>query len=246
MKKNLLIAAFAALLLAANAFAQGNKAKPNPPPTVTDVKVKATFIYCPSGDSGCESINRVRMDTAASYVDGDAGVSAVFNRGSGSEDLTINLITSQRSVWFDFGNPYNSYNNAGQYVVPSWFATPQIVKPHFNVLRAYKAKLECGDAAAGCDYQTAMNAGNWNVDGIEYAMQWNPESTFKAVVNEQGPTSYVNVHYQDNGSGDVFTITPIPTPLSGLPISGLAKTVRKTTSNAGQYVMPFKLVVQPK
>ncbi len=137
-------------------------------------------------------------------------------------------------------------NNAGDYVVPSWYGTPQNVKPFFNVLKAYNAKLSCRTAATGCDYRTAMNMGNWSIDGIEYAMQWNPESTFKAVVNEQGPTSYVNVHYQNDGSGDVYTITPIPTTTSGQAISGLAKTLSRTTTNAGQYVMPFKLTVRPK
>lgn len=179
-------------------------------------------------------------------MNGVDGVSAVFNVGSGSQDLTINLITSQRSVRFDFSNVYKFYNNAGVYVVPSWFATPQNVKPHFNVLKAHNAKLTCATPAAGCNYRTAMNAGGWSVGGIEYAMQWNPETTFKAVVNEQGPTSYVNVHYQNNGSGDVYTITPIATPASGQPVSGLAKTVRKTTTNAGQYFMPFTLIVRPK
>jgi hypothetical protein len=170
-------------------------------------------------------------------------------------DLTINLITSKRSALLDFSYVHKFYNNAGKYVVPSWHATPQLVKPHFNVLQAYNAKLNCTDPVTGCNLKTAMNAGGWKVTGdkAEYSLQWNPESKFKAVVNEQGPTSYVNVFYQNkgDGSGDVYTITPIPNsdPTSDSyykAISGLAKTLSRTTTNAGQYVMPFKLTVRPK
>jgi hypothetical protein len=243
MKKNTLAASFVMLLLTLIIISTAQISNAQP---VSNPAVRAKFVFCASGDVSCTAGNRVRNDTTDEYVNGDDGVSAVFNVGSGSQDLTINLITSSRSVWFDFSNVYKFYNNAGVYVIPSWFATPQNVKPHFNVLKAYNAKLNCATPATGCNYRTAMNTGGWSVDRIEYALQWNPESTFKAVVNEQGPTSYVNVHYQNNGSGDVYTITPIPTETTAQVVSGLAKTVRKTTSNAGQYFMPFTLVVRPK
>lgn len=251
MKKNILTVSFTTLILnliLVTTVQTSNAQKVR----VTNPAVRVGFVFCASGETACEAANRVRQDTISEYVDGVDGVSAVFNVASGTQDLTINLIISRRSVWFDFIEVYKVVNNAGDYVVPSWNQTPQNVKPGFNVLKAYNAKLLCGsetvpgDPVNGCNYKTAMNAGNWSVGGIEYAMQWNPESTFKAVVNEQGPTSYVNVHYQNNGSGDVYTITPIPTPASEQPISGLAKTVRKSTTNAGQYVMPFTLVVRPK
>ncbi|HXG83443.1 MAG TPA: hypothetical protein VNI84_05380 [Pyrinomonadaceae bacterium] len=251
MKKNSSTAVFMSLMLplafmlsAVNLHAQRNK--------VTNPGVRAQFLACDDSTIGCENqaVNRVRMDGNTQYIDGQEGVSAVFNVGSGSMDLTINLITSQRSVILDFSDVHKFYNNAGNWVVPSWYSAPQQVKPHFNVLKAYNAKLNCGDAVAGCALRTAMNAGGWKVGGdkAEYALQWNPESTFKAVVNEQGPTSYVNVFYQNkgDGTGDVFTITPIPNSDSNKVVSDLAKTLNRTTSNAGQYVMPFKLIVTPK
>lgn len=72
-------------------------------------------------------------------------------------------------------------------------------------------------------------------------------------------TSFVNVNYQRDALGkDVFTITPLPTCAvcannftcgeSDVKrvIGGLEKTGGKTVSSAGQYVMPFTLVVRPK
>lgn len=240
MKKSLFVLSLVSLLFVADVHPQRVK--------TTNPGVRAHFVYCAPGNTvGCESGNRVRMDVDAPYVDGESGVSAVFNVASGSQDLTINLQVSQRAVTLDLSDPYMWYNDVGEYVVPSWYATPQSVKPTFNVLKAHDAKLTCADPFAGCNFRTAMNAGGWKTSGdsAEYAMQWNPESTFRAVVNEQGPTSYVNVFYQKDGTGDVYTITPIPNA-SGGPVSGVAKTVRRTTTNAGQYFMPYTLVVRPK
>jgi hypothetical protein len=113
--------------------------------------IRAKFVFCASGDAACEAANRVRNDRADEYVDGVDGVRAVFNSGSGTQDLTINLITSRRSAWLDFRNVYKFLNNSGNYVVPLWYGTPQNIKPFFNVLKAQNAKLNCATPATGCD-----------------------------------------------------------------------------------------------
>lgn len=249
MKKKLLLINFTALSLLAVVvltaqLLNAQKVK------VTNPGVRAEFVFCaslstPEETAACESSNRVRQDRAnAPYVDGADGVSAVFNLGSGSKDLTINLITSQRSVRLDFrdvsyfGNPH-----------PTWWSTApqQNVKPHFNVLGAYKAKEQCGTAATcNINFVTRMNAGNWRAAGYntDYALQWNPTST-QPYINTPETTSAVNVNYIKNSSGEVFIITPLNASSNRI-IAGLQGSQSRTTTAAGQYVMPFTMTVKFK
>lgn len=220
---------------------------------VTNPGVRAEFAFCASASTpeeiaACESSNRVRQDRAnAPYVDGTEGVSAVFNLVSGSKDLTINLITSQRSTWLDFrsvsfyGNPQPAW----------WYAAPQQnVKPFFNVLAAYKAKESCiaaGTATCNINFVTKMNCGNWRAagDNTDYKLQWNPASA-QPYINTSEATSEVLVNYTKDSSGEVFTITPLPNSDSGRTIAGLQGTASRTDKAAGQYVMPFTLKVTLK
>lgn len=230
------------IILAATvaALTQGNS---NRPPTITNPQVRAAFAFC-GGDSNCEAANRVRQDTNAQYVHGVDGVSAEFNLGSGSRDLTINMLTSQRFVALDF----RVQVSAGT-VVPAWsLSTPQqTVKAFVNVLGAYYAKENCPTTASECHYQARMNLGGWKVSGdtSSYAVLWNPLATGRPV-NSPDTTSYVDVHYiRNDGTGEVFIITPILTT-SGYALSGLEQTNKKVVKGAGQYNMPFRLEVRPK
>lgn len=82
MKKNLFILTLIMSIFVTNALSQSNP------------EVRAQFLSCSDPSIGCQNpaINRVRMDANKEYVHGVDGVSAVFNIGSGSMDLTINLI----------------------------------------------------------------------------------------------------------------------------------------------------------
>jgi hypothetical protein len=120
------------MIAAATAVTIAQGGKPN---KVSNPQVRASFAFC-GGDANCEAANRVRQDTASEYVHGVDGVSAEFNLVSGTRDLTINLITSQRSATLDF----TVLVNAGE-VMPAWLSSPvRSVKPHFGVLGAYNAK----------------------------------------------------------------------------------------------------------
>jgi hypothetical protein len=220
---------------------------------VTNPGVKAEFVFCaslttPEEIAACEANNRVRQDKAgAPYVDGAEGVSAVFNLVSGSKDLTINLITSQRSVWLDFRN-VSYYGNPH----PAWWTTApqQNVKAFFNVLGAYKAKEQClADGTPTCNitFPTRMNAGNWRAAGYntDYALQWNPTSV-QPYINTPEKTSAVNVNYIKDAAGEVFIITPVLNISSSRIIAGLQGSQSRTTTAAGQYEMPFTMTVRLK
>ncbi len=205
-------------------------------------RVRTSFVYCGS-DENCKAANRVRQDTSAEYVHGVNGVSAEFNLGSGSRDLTVNLLTAQRYVQLDFSVLVNPGT-----VTPAWWssAPTQTVKAFFNVLGAYYAKETCPAASAECHYTTRMNLGQWKVSGDQatYAVLWNPLATTRPV-NSPDTTSYVNVHYiRNDGTSEVFIITPILTG-AGYALAGLEQTNKKNVRGAGQYNMPFTLTVRP-
>ncbi len=228
-------------VMSISGLAQG-KGKPGGGGGTSNPVVRASFVYC-GGDANCESSNRVRQDINAEYVHGVDGVKAEFNLGSGSRDLTIGLITSQRSTTFDFSVLVNSGT-----VMPAWLSSPvRSVKPYFNVIGAYYAKENCPAESADCHYQARMNAGNWKVSGDNstYAIMWNPLAVNRPV-NNPDTTSYVNVHYiRNDGTSEVFIITPILTG-AGYALAGMEQVNKKVVKGAGQYDMPFTLTVRPK
>jgi hypothetical protein len=228
-----LIAALA-LGVTANAFSQRTK--------IVNPGAVVKFGYCATAPdpAACEAANRVRNDFDYPYTNGADGVSAVFNLGSGSKDLTVGLVTSQRSLWLDFTDHVTSSAAA-----PSWWssAAVQNVKPFFNVLKAYRAKELCTSDPCDVDFVTALNVGNWRAMGstVDYALLWNPGATTRPV-NSPETSSAVNVHYHKNGVDESFTITPIANN-NGLVVAGLESTVRKSVTSAGQYIMPFTMTV---
>lgn len=205
------------------------------------------------------TLNKVRMDKpGVPYSDGADGVSAQFF-STGSRDLVIRLDRAKRTMVFDFTS-ISSYAN-----VPAWvYSNPlQSFKPQMNVLEAYRAKENC-QAVGGiynCNFVTRTNAGYLSASGDKatYAVLWNPETQNPRPVNSPEMTSFVNVNYQKDALGkDVFTITPLPncarrannftcaeTDVKRV-VAGLEKTSGKAVSGAGQYVMPFTLVVRSK
>ena len=215
----------------------------NRPPGPGNPTVRASFVYCGTDDN-CKTSNRIRQDTAGAYVHGSSGVDAEFNLGSGSRDLTINLLTSQRFTQLDFSTLVNS----GTGVNPSWLSSApvQTVKVFMNVLGAYYAKETCPAAAADCHYQARFNLGGWKVanDQSTYALLWNPLASTRPV-NAPDITSYVDVHYiRNDGTSEVFVITPIPNA-GGYALAGLEQTNKKSVKGAGQFNMPFTLTVRP-
>jgi hypothetical protein len=215
------------------------------------------------------TVNKVRMDRPEPYSHNVDGVSAQFYIGSStsSRDLVIALNSSKakRTAIYDFSEVSN-YTNA-----PTWVYTNpiQTFKPFINVLKAYYAKENCKPNAEGvynCNYQTGMNNGYLSASGdsASYALLWNPEARTDRKVNSPEKTSFVNVNYYKDAYKEEFTITPLPNcatrannftcaeydangnPIVKRVIAGLEKTSGKTVSSAGQYVMPFTLVVRPK
>lgn len=206
------------------------------------------------------TLNKVRMDKpGVPYSHNVDGVSAQFYSG-GSRDLVIALNSSKakRTTTYDF----TEFADPGQTNAPAWmYTTPvQIFKPFINVLEAYRAKEICTTPINGvynCNFKTRMNNGYLSASGdsASYALLWNPTARSDRRVNSPENTSFVNVNYYKGTDGkEVFTITPLPNEgisasgvsASGRIIAGLEKTSGKTISSAGQYIMPFTLVVRPK
>ena len=178
------------------------------------------------------------MDASTPYINGQQGVAIAFYPG-GSNDLTINLQTSQRTVIYDLREMVHMGNPQ-----PSWTGTPQNLKLHFNVLRAYNAKLQatCTDGVCEGNYETGMNGGGYTIDGVTYRTQWNPGSA-QPYINWVEDTSAVNVHYYKDATGETWTITPVQKE-NGYYMAGLQGEKRKTVTFGGQYNMPFTLIVQ--
>jgi len=229
----IIVAAFA-LSVGGNAFSQRTK--------VVNPGAVVKFGYCAAAPdpAACEISNRVRNDFDYPYTNGADGVDAVFNLVSGSKDLTVGLVTSQRSLWLDFSDRV-----AESAAAPPWWSTAKVqnVKPFFNVLKAYRAKELCASDPCEVDFLTALNVGNWRAMGstVDYALLWNPGATTRPVNSPQA-SSAVNVHYHKSGFEESFTITPIANN-NGLVVAGLESTVRKSVTSAGQYIMPFTMTV---
>jgi hypothetical protein len=239
--RDLLLVTFVLSVMSISGLAQG-KGKPGGGGSTSNPVVRASFVYC-GGDANCESSNRVRQDIDAEYVHGVDGVSAEFNLVSGTRDLTVGLVTSQRSITFDL----SVLVNQGAVTPAWWLSSPVVsVKPYFGVLGAYYAKETCPPEASECHYTARMNAGNWKVSGDNstYALFWNPLTN--RPVNSPDTTSYVNVHYvRNDGISEVFIITPILTEAT-YALAGLEQVNKKVVKGAGQYHMPFTLTVRPK
>lgn len=216
---------------------------------IQDIGVVASFVYCapPGSDpdsqaayAACIQQNRVRNDIGAPYVNGQEGIDAVFRIVSGSNDLTVNLLTlpTRRTV-IDL---YDLIPESAGQAIPSWRATPQNAKWHFNVRRAYLAKTFCGGSYP-CDMVTVMSSTvNVSGDNATYYLQWYPESPRPANLPEI--TSRVNVRYDVMDGVETWTITPLPNGTSARTVAGLTKATKNRQEAAGQYLVPFALTVQ--
>lgn len=214
-----------------------------------DIGVLAKFGYCspPGSDSAsqaayalCIQQNRVRNDVDRDYVNGQEGIDAFFRIVSGSNDLTINLLTlpTRRTVidLFDL-----IPESSGQ-LIPSWRANPQNAKAFFNVRQAYLAKTFCSGSYP-CDMTSVMSSTiNINGDNASYYLQWFPESPRPS--NSPEITSRVNVRYDVVDGVETWTITPLPNLSTGRNVAGLARSLKNRIDAAGQYLVPFTLTVK--
>lgn len=214
-----------------------------------DIGVIASFVYCapPGSDpesqaayAACIQQNRIRNDNSQPYVNGEEGIDAVFRIVSGSNDLTVNLLTlpTRRTV-IDL---YDIVPESSGQLIPSWQSTPQNAKWHFNVRQAYLAKTFCGGSYP-CDMVSVMSSTvNVSGDSATYYLQWFPEST--RPVNSPEITSRVNVRYDVIDGVETWTITPLPNLNSGRMVAGLTKAIKNRQQAAGQYLVPFTLTVR--
>jgi hypothetical protein len=208
--------------------------------------------------------NKVSMDdTAARYEHNVDGVNAQFFVGY-SRDLVVSLVNSRRYVRFDFREPV-SLLPVSQIKSTTWWYDIVLdseieVQPEFIILGAYYAKENCSpvERAYNCDFETKMVARNWRLNGVSgsHTLQWGPDVVNKKHLTDMENASTVNVNYsRDDKNRDVFTITPVPNqgfsanrvPASGRIIAGLNSSAKdKPVRTAGQYVMPFTLVIRQK
>lgn len=228
---------FLTMALCVSAQNGNGKGKPSPTPTPTPVVISAKFVFCAAGDTACETANRVRQDVDRPYVNGSEGVAISWNVGV-SGDLTINLQNSQRTVIYDLRDRVHDGNPT-----PSWVSTPQNLKLHFNSHEAHTAKVmaTCVDGICEGNHITSLNGGGYTFDQTTYRTQWNPNSV-QPYINFVEPTSYVNVHYYKDATGETWTLTPIQKD-NGYYLAGLQGEKKRTVTFGGQYNMPFRLVV---
>lgn len=264
MKKLTVIFATIAVCLGISGTTFAQKARPTPSPT-PDATVNVTAKFEPIGTDGT-TINRVTMDNySIPYTHGVDAVAAQFHIDT-SRDLTINLRTSTRTAWYDLSQVTSA--TAGS--KPAWTVAPQRFNPGMNILEAYRAKENCtyqtpaGSGIYDCNFVTKLTTVNLVVSGYNYTYRllWNPEPATSTPVNSPEMTSFVKVNYYKGlDNQEVFTITPLPncaTRANGFtcpdgvvqkPIAGLEATTtgngRQRVTAAGQYVMPFTLVVRP-
>ena len=244
MKRMFTRAFTSALLLALPLTALAQK-----PPKTQDIAARARFVYCtpPGSDpdsqaayAACIQQNRVRNDLDRDYVNGEEGIDVFFRIVSGSNDLTINLLTlpTRRTIidLFDL-----IPESSGQ-MIPAWRSTPQNAKVFFNVRKAYLAKTFCGGSYP-CDMTTVMGSTiDVDADNATYYLNWFPESP--RPVNSPEITSRVNVRYDVIDGVEVWTITPLPNLSSNRIVAGLAKSVKNRQDAAGQYLVPFTLTAR--
>lgn len=243
MKKLLIIAVIAASLAFSN-------------------NISAQYLvaeFKPFADAANTIPNRIRMDRNEPYTHGVDGVEAQFYSVSNDLVIALNLAKTKRATVYDFSEVASSVG------APAWITSApiQTFKPFINVLKAYEAKVGCAPVGGvyNCNFVTKMNSGYLTASGdrASYAMLWNPEASAARKVNSPEMTSFVNVNYQKNAQGaETFTITPLPNCATRANnftcadtdirrvIAGLEKTSGKTVTAAGQYVMPFTLVVRPR
>jgi hypothetical protein len=222
---------------------------------VADIGLNVRFVYCvPAGSdpasqaayAACVQQNRVRNDVDRDYANGSEGVGAVFNIVSGSNDLTINLLSAAaRRAVIDL---YDLTPASSGQMFPSWHSTPQYAKWFFNVRQAYLAKTFCGGGHP-CDMISDMTSScDVTVDNDTYYLQWKPDSI--KPVNSPESTSRVNVHYDVINGVEVWTVTPLANTTSQRIVGGLARELKakgKTMAEpAGQYLVPFRLTASPR
>lgn len=211
--------------------AQGNK--PRPSPTPTPPVISAKFNFCTTGDTACETANRVRMDVNRPLVNGQENVSI-----TSSADIIIGV--GNRSLMYDLRDRVHDGNPQ-----PAWTSAPRLVKPQIYVHDGYDARTLSGcSTEPTCEYNmvTAMNGGGFTIDRIYYRLQWNPDSLLQ-YINWVEDTSYVNVNYKKDATGETYTITPIAKFLGGPFLAGLQGERGNTITFGGQYNLPFTLVV---
>lgn len=231
------------LLVAGNAAAQ--KGAPSAPKCTPDVPLEVTIVPITDGV--------LFADNKGVYKDGVDGVSnTVIRRCSGSNDATMSLGTSRRSVGFDFSDAAGSISYTNW---PTWARNPDgtyaqfATKPFLNVRNILWGR---NGGVSPVDnrytFQTRLSIGYIKGlgDKSDYVLRFmpdglavpypNPLQVPPADVNE--PNDTVPVTVVDDGAC-TWTVT-VDAPY----VATLYKTTTET--HAGQFYMPFQLQLKAK
>lgn len=224
------------------------------PKCTPDVPLIVEIMPFPDADGN--NISVLGGDTKGNvYKDGVDGVyKTVINRCSGSNDATMGLVTSRRSMAFDFSGDAGS---TGWTIWPTWTRSSDgtyahfFTKPFLNVRNILWGRN--GGVAPSSDgsytFQTRMSIGYIKGPGdkSDYNLRFMPEGLGVPYPNPlqmppadvNSPESTVPVTVVDNPNDCTWTVT-VDTPFRA--------TLYKTTSeaHAGQFYMPFKLRLQTK
>ena len=200
-------------------------------------------------------------DDGSSYTNGQAGVHAILNVCSGTNDAVL-VLSAPRTVTFNFGKVLAANSNT-----PSWANGGSVSgagQLNINNIAFVPAGYTRADEYT---FTTRMGSvvpakGSWNLR--MYASQTDAIATSNAWVtaaNSPYASSIVNVHHcpanSTAASGvctgivhETWFVSPDPSSAgsssTGLPlaqVAGLENTAKATPVNAGQFSVPFSFVI---
>jgi hypothetical protein len=225
--------------------ATSGMASPCPPATSISVAISPTYTF-----GGTSSAAVIYPDSAAAYIDGVNGVSAIIN--GCTHDAVIDLSNSTRTVGLSLQTAVatNGYT-------PSWTAAAFMAKAHLvvsNLLYGYSA-------GSYYTFTTIANIAFTAPDGSSDQLQFvNPTAQASSVqgglVNQPYYTSLVVVTHSpadpNTGAVETWTVTPDNTNMNsaGTPaatqVAGLLISQKHGSVNGGQFSMPFQFVITRK
>jgi hypothetical protein len=195
----------------------------------------------------------IQPDNGGPYVDGFSGVSATIDVCSGTYDLLLNLGNSHRSIGIDFRNMVGSPTP----YTPTWTSAGPVPVTFMNIRNLFYQYSQ--SASYSFTTRLASNlggvAGSYNFGMVNPTDQAYTAPPINPVMNNPVTTSDVIVwHYAAGSNGyavETWVAYPDTTEMdpntpNSFYVGGLATTSGHTAVSAGQFSVPFEIIVQRK
>lgn len=233
------LAAAFVLAVAGNAAAQkGGKC--------TDVSLSVQILAFDGDGNGSNDSVLAGDAKGNTYTNGADGVyNTVIHTCSGSNDATMGLITSRRSIQFSFPEPNAGSVSPGP--EPAWVGSAFLAKPFMNVRNILWGRLNGYNT-----FTTRMGFSQFKGPGdkASYALQFAPDATDSgapgnADANQPEMTSPATVQDIPGDCRSGGTIPDKWIVTVGLPAVGALMRDQNNGASAqsGQYTMPFQVLI---